>query len=148
VLGTQVGVWCPSPSPLSGGSNRGGSEGEGGDCLDGVGEGGDCPSGARETTDGGEGTNDGGALCGEWKGTTQRMEGHGRGGNESATEIPGGSGGEDVGADDGGDESATEIPGGERREAEHHCVDAYNTQLSNSRDYYAEKEKNGYPNSG
>ena len=116
----------------------GGSEGEGGDCLDGVGEGGDCPSGARETTDGGEGTNDGGALCGEWKGTTQRMEGHGRGGNESATEIPGGSGGEDVGADDGGDESATEIPGGERREAEHHCVDAYNTQLS-SRDYMVKK---------
>jgi hypothetical protein len=94
------------------------------------------------------GDDDGGALRGEWKGTTQRMEGHGRGGNESATEIPGGSGGEDVGADDGGDESATEIPGGERREAEHHCVDAYNTQLSNSRDYYAEKEKNGYPNSG
>jgi hypothetical protein len=34
----------------------GGSEGEGGDCLDGIGEGDDCPSGARETTDGGEGT--------------------------------------------------------------------------------------------
>jgi hypothetical protein len=61
------------------------------------------------------------------------MEGHGRGGNESATEIPGGSG-----ADDGGDESATEIPGGERREAEHHYLDAYNTQLS-SRDYMVKK---------
>jgi hypothetical protein len=82
----------------------------------------------------GRGYDDGEALRGEWKGTTQRMEGHGRGGNESATEIPGGSGGEDVGANDGGDESATEIPGGERREAEHHCVDAYNTQLSSSRE--------------
>jgi hypothetical protein len=63
----------------------------------------------------GRGDDDGGALREEWKGTTRRMEGHGRGGNESVTEIPGG---EDVGADDGGDESATENLGGERREAE------------------------------
>jgi hypothetical protein len=111
----------------------GGSEREGGDCLDGVGEGGDCPSGARETTDGGEGTTMEG-HCAE-NGRAQHREWmHGRGGNESATEIPGGSGGEDVGADDGDDESATDISGGERREAEHHRVDAYNTQLSSSRD--------------
>jgi hypothetical protein len=53
----------------------GGSEGEGGDCLDGVGEGGDCPSRVRETTDGGEGTTmeghcveNGRAQHREWRG--------------------------------------------------------------------------------
>uniref|UniRef100_A0A804LNI6 Uncharacterized protein n=1 Tax=Zea mays TaxID=4577 RepID=A0A804LNI6_MAIZE len=120
VLGTQVGVWCPSPSPLSGGSNRGGQRG-GRRRLSRWRWGRRRLSERSEGDDGWRrGDDDGGALRGEWKGTTQRMEGHGRGGNESATEIPGGSGGEDVGADDGGDESATEIPGGERREAEHH----------------------------
>jgi hypothetical protein len=68
----------------------------------------------------GRGDDDGGALRGEWKGTTQRMEGHGHGGNESTTEIPGGSRGEDVGAMMATTKArprSREGSGGERREA-------------------------------